>query len=99
MGDAAGELDDLKPSHARSPGIAQHLAMLGCQNGGELVQVGLDQGLEAEQDASTLERRSLSPGGKGSRSRRDRRVDLGLARERDPSLDLAGGRVEDIAEA
>ena len=83
MRDAAGELDDLEPADARSLGVAQHLAVLGGDDGGELVQIGLDQGFEAEHDPGALQRRRRGPGREGGRGRRDRRIDLRLAGKRD----------------
>jgi hypothetical protein len=97
--DAAGELHDLEAADAAALGVAEDLAVLGGDEGGHGVEVGLGQLLELEEDAGALQRRGGGPAGEGGLRRGDRLADLGGAGERHLRRFLAGGRVEHVAEA
>ncbi len=99
MRDAAGELDDLEAAGDRALGVGQRLAVLGGDHRRELVDVALDQLLEAEHHARALQRRGGGPADLGGLRRLNGGGDFGLRGEGDLCRQLARGGVEDIAEA
>ena len=97
--DAAGELDHFQPSLDRPLGVGKHLAVLGSDEERELVQVALDQLLEAEHHPRPRKRRSFRPAGEGFLRHSDRALDFGLGGEGDLGGERAGRRIEYVAEA
>ncbi len=75
-----------------SPGVGEGLAVLGRQEPGEIVVLGLDQLEEFEHHAGAALRVGGGPGRKRGLRVGDRRLDLGLGGERDLGLHLAGDR-------
>ena len=99
VGDAAGELDVLEAAGHLAEGVGQHLAVLGGEEGGDLLAVGVDQLAEVEHHLRAARQRRGPPrrerGGGGG----DGGVDLLDRGELDLGLLLAGGRVPDRAGA
>ena len=88
--DAAGVLDHLEPALDVALRVVDHLAVLGAEQVGELVAVGLDQLLEGEHHPRAPLRVGHRPVGLHRLRRRDRAVEQRRVAERDARLNLAG---------
>ena len=95
--DAAGELDHFEPALDVALGVGEGLAVLGGEQPGEIVVLGLDQLEEVEHHPRAALRVGGRPAGKRGLRVRDRLFDLGLAGECDLGLHLAGVRIEYVA--
>ncbi len=93
----AGELDHLKPADRLALGVGDHLAMLGGNDPGEVIEVTLDQVAEAEHDPDPPGKRDVLPRLEGLRGRPHRLVDVGRVGEHDTGLDLPGSRVVHVS--
>ncbi len=99
LGDGGGELDDFEAASDFAFGVGEDFAVLGGEDGGEVVGVLVEEFAEAEEDAGSAERRLCGPVGEGGLGGFDGGVELGLVGEGDLGLDLAGGGVVDAASA
>ncbi len=97
--DAARELDVLEPSGDLAHRVGQHLAVLGGEQRGDLLAVGVDQLAHAEQDLGAPRQAGGPPRGERRLGRGDGRVDLVGRRQVDGARLLTGGRVVDDAGA
>ncbi len=97
--DATGELHHLDAARDFALGIGEHLAVLARDGGGQGIVVLVEQLLELEQDARTLERRGLGPGRRGGVRGGHGRIHLGLAAQQHLRGHGAGGGVEHIGAA
>ena len=95
MRDAAAEFDHLDAALDLADGIGVGLAVLQGDRPGDVVDVGVEQLLEAEHEAGALERRHVGPGGQRQLGSGDRGVELGRRRQRHDRRLLAGRRIED----
>nr|BFE87497.1 hypothetical protein GCM10020093_100980 [Planobispora longispora] len=98
MRDAAGELHDLQPAGDLAERVGVDLAVLGADQRGELVAVGVHQLAEAEQHLRPLDQRGVPPGGPGGRGGGHRRVHLRGRGQVDPPADLpvAGLKISEV---
>ena len=92
---ATGELDVLQPARDLAQGIARDLAMLGGQQRGQVLAMGLDQVPDPEQDLGPLRERRCAPGRERRCGRGDGSIDIVDRGEVDPTDDLPGRRIED----
>ena len=65
VGDATGELHALEPTGDLAPGVVEHLAVLGGEEGGDVVGVSGDQLAEAEHRPGPAAERGRAPVGGG----------------------------------
>ena len=77
VGDAGGELDVFEAAGGFASGVGEDFAVLGGDEGGELVEAPLEEFAEAEQDAGAAEGRLRGPVGKGGGGGGDGGVDFG----------------------
>ena len=98
MGDAAGELDHLKPALDVAPGVGDDLAMLAGQQFGQVVHVRFDQALELEHHAGAALRIGRGPALERRLGGLDRAVDLAGRGQLDAGLNLARVGIEHVAE-
>src|SRR4029450_9724952 len=94
---SACELDDLQAALDVALGVGDDLAVLGCEQFGEAVDVLLDQLLEPEHDSRTALRIRRRPAGQSGVGGVDRRLQIGGGAELYPCLDRALVGVENIA--
>ena len=88
--DAAGELDVLEPARHLAGGVAQHLAVLGRDGGGQVGRGPADQVAQAKEDGGAGAERAGAPFG-GGLGRRGDRVATSSAAARAPCrLDARG---------
>ena len=102
MGNAAGELDDLKAALDVAFRVRDHLAVLAGERLGQRVHLALDEPLEFEHDTGPALRIDARPPRLRLQRARHGGVDIGRGREIDPCLDqtrigieyvtLTGGR-------
>jgi 1-acyl-sn-glycerol-3-phosphate acyltransferase len=97
MRDAAGELDDLKAALDVALGVGDDLAVLGREQLGQLVHIGLDQALELEHHPRAALGIGRGPAVEGGLGGLDRAIHLGDRGQLDPRLNLAGVGVEHVA--
>jgi hypothetical protein len=95
--DAAGEFDDLQPAGHLAGGVLQHLAVLGRDDGGQLVLARGQQLAEPEQDAHPSGQRAAGPRPGRAGGRRDHVARVGLVGEADGRRHLARGRIGHLA--
>ena len=95
--DAAGELDHLEAALDVALGVGDDLAVLGGEQEGEIVHVGLDQRLELEHHPGAALRVGRGPGGQGLAGGGDRALEVGGGAEAHPRLDAAIVGVEHVA--
>ena len=93
--DAGGELHHLEAALDLARGVGEHLAVLGGDEGGELVGALLGDAQEGVEDAGAAQGRRQRPVAGDRLGGGHRRVDVRRAGQRDPAGLLAGGRVED----
>src|SRR6478672_7146819 len=98
MGDAAGELDHFQTALDVAFRVGDDLAVLGRQQFGQFVDVGLDQPLELEHHPRAALGVGGGPAFEGVLGGLDGAVHLGDRSQLHPRLDLAGVRVEDVGE-
>ncbi len=91
--DATGQVDDLQAAGHLAERVTVHLAVLGGDQLGDGVPVGVQQRPELEEDRGPLGQRGLAPGGVGLLGGGDRRVHLVHRGERDLRRHRAGRRV------
>ncbi len=94
--DSGGELDVFEAAGGFAAGVGVDLAVLGGDEGGDLVEALLEDLAEAEEHAGAAERRLRGPGREGGSGGGYGGVDFGVGGEGDAGLDLAGGGVEDV---
>src|SRR6266705_381285 len=99
MRDSAGELHHFQAALDRALGVRKHLAVLGGDGERQLVQVALDQLLEAEHHARARDRGSLRPAGEGLLCIGYGALGLRLRGERHLARKCPGGGIEHVAEA
>ena len=93
---ATGVLDYFHAAHELALGIIQHFAMFFGDQGRHLGRVLLQQFLEPEHDAGSLQGRRIAPFRKRGFGGNDGLFHGGLAGKRHLPGNLAGGRVEHI---
>ena len=98
MRDAAGELHHLEAALHFAIGVRQDLAVLGGDDRGQFAAVALQQFLQLEHDAGAAQRRGGRPGRPRRGGGRDGLVHFACIGQRDAAGDLAGGRIEHVAE-
>lgn len=96
-GDAAGQVDDLQAAGDLAEGVRVDLAVLGDDQLGDRVAVGVEERAELEEDRGALGERGGTPGRPGVLGGGDGGVDLLDGGERDLGGHGAGGRVGDRA--
>ena len=89
------EFHDFRAALDFALGIRQNLAVLGGDDGGELVGAGVEDAQKLVEDAGASQRRGRGPGREGFLGDRDGLVHLGRGRERHGGRLLARRRVED----
>ncbi len=94
-GDPARQVDDLQAARDLAQRVAVHLAVLGGDQLGNRVAVGVEQRAELEEDRGALGEGRGAPGRVGVLGGGDGRVDLVDGREGDLGGDRAGRRVGD----
>ena len=93
----AGEFDHFQTADQIALGVGDDLAMLGGEEMGKLVHLGLDEVLVGHQDPGPALRVHRSPFGLGRLGRLDGTRHLIIGRELDAGLHLTRIRVEDVA--
>ena len=96
---AAGEFHDLDAAHHFALGVREHLAVFAGDQLGQLVLVLVEQRLEVEQHARTLERGRLGPGREGGLGRGHGQRHFVGGRQRNRGGHFAGGRIEAVGVA
>ena len=95
MGYAAGEFDDFLAAADLAERVGEHLAVLGGDDGGQLLLAGVEQLAEREEDRGALGDRGVAPGGEGRAGGLDDGARVGDVGQRDLAGHLAGGGVGD----
>ena len=98
MRDAASELDNFEATLNVALGVGEGFAVFGRQQPGERVEFLLGQVEEFHHDACAPLRVRGRPGRLRRFGNRDRLLDLGMLGEGDFGLNLAGVRIENVAE-
>ena len=91
----AGTLDHLDGFQHVAAGLGQHLAVFGGDQLGQLVEMGVEQLLEAEHQLNARRDRRVAPCRKGGRGGRHGAVHLLLRATGRLGDEAAGGRVHD----
>ena len=93
--DPAGELDHLEAAQDLALGVIEDLAVLGGDDPGELLDVGVEQLAEGEHHLGAAAERGLRPVSEGHARRRDRGVDVSGLGQHHLGLLFPGRRVPD----
>ena len=95
--DAAGELDDLEAARHLTERVGEDLAVLGGDERGHVLLLGVEQLAEGEEDLGALGEGGVPPLGEGLLGDGHRLVDVGRSREVDLAADEPGRGVVDVA--
>ena len=98
MGDAAGELDHLKPALDVALGVGDDLAVLAGQQFGQFVHVRLDQAFEVEHDPGATLGIGAGPALESVLGRLYGAIDLAGRGQLDPRLNRPRIGIEHLAE-
>ena len=90
---AACEVDDLDATPHFAAGLVERLAVVARDEGGELLEVVLEQRLETEHEPDAVHYRGARPGAKGFRGCTHRGIDLARVRQRHVLDHFGGGWV------